>query len=180
MTTTVSRPATGSESTPLRRQISRPMLTVFVIGDVVGAGTYGMARQGIVPRAMGRVHGERRTPWVAIVFVAALAMLLLLLGDLDSLADTTVLLLLGVFICVNVAALVLRRDRVEHPHWRAPTVLPVLGVAACSGLIVQKAFEDAVIFAYAGGLLALGVVLWAVNRALAGPAEPIDPTGLAD
>ncbi len=140
----------------------------------------GMARQGIVPRAMGRVHGERRTPWVAIVFVAALAMLLLLLGDLESLADTTVLLLLGVFICVNVAALVLRRDRVEHPHWRAPTVLPVLGVAACSGLIVQKAFEDAVIFAYAGGLLALGVVLWAVNRALAGPAEPIDPTGLAD
>ncbi len=141
---------------------------------------YGMARQGIVPRAMGRVHGERRTPWVAIVFVAALAMLLLLLGDLESLADTTVLLLLGVFICVNVAALVLRRDRVEHPHWRAPTVLPVLGVAACSGLIVQKAFEDAVIFAYAGGLLALGVVLWAINRALAGPAEPIDPTGLAD
>jgi amino acid transporter len=141
---------------------------------------YGMAQQGIVPRAMGRVHGERRTPWVAIVFVAALAMALLVLGDLESLADTTVLLLLAVFICVNVAALVLRRDRVEHDHWRAPTVLPVLGAIACSGLIVQKAFEDAVIFAYAGGLLALGVALWALNRALAGPAEPIDPAGLAD
>ena len=32
---------------------------------------YGMAAQGIVPRAMGRVHGGRRTPWVAIIFVAA-------------------------------------------------------------------------------------------------------------
>ena len=45
---------------------------------------------------------------------------------------------------------------------------------------MQKAFEDAVVFAYAGGLLALGVVLWAISRALTGPAEPIDPAKLAD
>jgi basic amino acid/polyamine antiporter, APA family len=141
---------------------------------------YGMSQQGIVPRAMGRVHRERRTPWVAIIFVAALAFTLLLLGDLESLADTTVLLLLGVFVFVNIAVLVLRRDRVEHEHWRAPTVLPVLGAVACLALIVQKAVEDPVIFAYAGGLLALGVVLWAINRALTGPAEPIDPAALVD
>ncbi len=141
---------------------------------------YGMAQQGIVPREMGRVHGERRTPWVAIVFVAALAIMLLAVGDLESLADTTVLLLLIVFVCVNAAVLTLRRDRVEHDHWRAPTVLPALGVLACLGLIVQKATEDAVVFAYAGGLLALGAVLWAINRALTGPIEPIDPASLAD
>ena len=90
---------------------------------------YGMAQQGIVPTPMGRVHGERRTPWVAIIFVAALALVLCALGDLESLADTTVLLLLCVFVSVNIAVLMLRRDRVEHDHWRAPTVLPVLGVA---------------------------------------------------
>ena len=90
------------------------------------------------------------------------------------------LLLLGVFVTVNAAVLILRRDPVDHDHWRAPTLLPVLGVAACAGLIVQKAVEDAVIFAYAGGLLALGVVLWAVSRALTGPAEPVDPAGLVD
>ena len=84
------------------------------------------------------------------------------------------------FVCVNAAVLVLRRDPVDHDHWRAPTVLPVLGAAACLGLIVQKAFEDAVIFAYAGGLLALGVALWALNRALAGPCEPIEPDRLVD
>src|ERR671921_322850 len=37
---------------------------------------YGMAAQGIVPRGLGRVHGGRRTPWVAIIFVAALAVAL--------------------------------------------------------------------------------------------------------
>jgi hypothetical protein len=45
---------------------------------------------------------------------------------------------------------------------------------------VQKATEDAIIFAYAGGLLALGVVLWAISRALTGPAEPVDPALLVD
>jgi APA family basic amino acid/polyamine antiporter len=141
---------------------------------------YGMAAQGIVPRELGRVHGGRRTPWVAIVFVAALAVALIALGDLESLADTTVLLLLMVFVCVNVSVLILRREPVEHDHWRAPTALPVLGVAACLGLIVQTAIEDTVIFAYAGGLLALGVALWGVNRALTGPAEPVDPATLVD
>ena len=74
----------------------------------------------------------------------------------------------------------LRRERVEHDHWRAPTVLPVLGAIACFGLIVQEAFEDAIVFAYAGGLLALGDGLCAISRALAGPAEPIDPAALVD
>src|SRR5215211_4295740 len=141
---------------------------------------YGMAAQGIVPRQLGRVHGGRRTPWVAIVFVAALALALVALGDLEALADTTVLLLLMVFVCVNAAVLILRRDPVEHEHWRAPTALPVLGALACLGLIVQKAFEDAVIFAYAGGLLALGVALWGMTRGLTGPAEPVDPAALLD
>ena len=141
---------------------------------------YGMAQQGIVPRQMGRVHGERRTPWVAIVFVAALALVLCALGDLESLADTTVLLLLCVFVSVNIAVLVLRRDRVEHDHWHAPTFLPVLGVAACLALIVQKAVEDPIIFAYAGGLIALGVVLCLLSRSMAGPAEELDPAKLVD
>ena len=140
---------------------------------------YGMAQQGIVPRVMGRVHPERRTPWVAIVFVAALAMTLVVVGNLESLADTTVLLLLSVFVTVNIAVLVLRRDPVEHDHWRAPTVLPILGAVAALALIVQKAFDDAVVFAYAGGLLALGVVLWGISRALTGPVEPIDPAKLS-
>ncbi len=141
---------------------------------------YGMAAQGIVPRAMGRVNRNRKTPWVAIVFVAVIAFALVGLGDLESLADTTVLLLLMVFVCVNVAVLILRREPVEHEHWHAPTALPVLGAIACLGLIVQKAVEDTVVFAYAGGLLALGVVLWLLNRALTGPAEPVDPVLLVD
>jgi APA family basic amino acid/polyamine antiporter len=126
---------------------------------------YGMSNEGIVPKALGRVHPDRRTPWVAIVFTASLAAILVVIGDLDTLADTTVLLLLFVFVCVNTAVLVLRREPVDHDHFRAPTAVPVLGALACAALIVHKAFDDLTVFAYAGGLIALGIVLWALTRA---------------
>jgi APA family basic amino acid/polyamine antiporter len=125
---------------------------------------YGMSNEGIVPAVFGRVHAGRRTPWVAIVFTAGLALVLVTLGDLESLADTTVLLLLIVFVCVNVAVLVLRSDRVEHEHFRAPGVIAILGAATCAALIVQKAVDETDTFLYAGGLIALGIVLWLINR----------------
>ena len=133
---------------------------------------YGMSNEGIVPRAFGRVHPSRRTPYVAIAFTAALALVLVTLGDLESLADTTVLLLLFVFICVNVAVLVLRRDPVEHEHFHAPSAIPVIGAAACTALIVQKAVTETETFLYAGGLIVLGIVLWLINRALTTPESP--------
>jgi len=128
--------------------------------------TYGMSRQGIVPRIFGTVHPRRRTPLAAIVFTTALAMVLISTGDLSDLADTTVLLLLVVFIVVNVSVLVLRRDGVDRPHFHAPTVFPVLGIAVCIALMTEKSAET---YARAGILLAVGVVFWVVNR-LAGGA----------
>jgi len=118
---------------------------------------YGMAREGVVPAPLGRVHEARRTPWVAIVFVAALACLLAVTGDLSDLADTTVLLLLIVFAIVNVCALVLRRDQVDHDHFRAPTAMPVIGCAVSLAVMTTK---DAETFARAAVLIAAGVALW--------------------
>jgi amino acid transporter len=141
---------------------------------------YGMARQGIVPRVMGRIHRGRRTPWVAIIFTTVLAGVLVAVGNLEILADTTVTLLLLVFVFVNVAVLILRGERVEHEHWHAPTALPVIGAAVSAGLVVQKVADDASIIAYAGGLLLLGAALWGVSRALTGPVEEIDPATLMD
>ena len=135
---------------------------------------YGMAQQGIVPRALGRVHRERRTPWVAIVFIAALAFALLALGDLESLADTTVLLLLLASSCSSTSRCsCCGAIRVDHEHWRAPTALPVLGARACLGLIVQKATEDPIVFAYAGGLLG-------ARRRAVGDQPGADGAGRAD
>src|SRR3712207_997667 len=99
---------------------------------------YGMSREGIIPRPFGRVHGGRRTPWVAIVFTTLLAAVLVVSGDLSDLADTTVVLLLLVFAAVNVSVLVLRRDPVDRDHFHAPSAIPVIGAIVSLGLLTTK------------------------------------------
>jgi amino acid permease-like protein len=111
---------------------------------------YGMAAQGILPTALGGVHSDRRTPWVAIPFTTALATLLISSDD-GHLTDTTVILLLMVFVVVNNAVLVLRRDPVEHRHYQAPTVLPALGAVRCVVLLINKAVDDITVYGYASG-----------------------------
>lgn len=53
------------------------------------------------------------------------------------LAGAMVLLLLVVFIAVNAAVLVLRRDPVGHHHYRVPVVLPIAGLVSCLLLMTQ-------------------------------------------
>jgi len=127
---------------------------------------YGMANEGVVPRLLGTVHATRRTPWVAILFTASIAAVLAILGDLTTLADTTVLLLLIVFVGVHVSLLVLRKTPVDHAHFKAPAVLPWLGAATCAGLAVQQVVEDPKLVLWAGGLLAFGLILWTIERAV--------------
>ena len=85
-----------------------------------------MSSQGVVPRFLSRVHRSRQTPYVAIVFTTIVVMGLITMGTvfgdaLSTLASTTVVLLLLVFITVNVSVLVLRRERVDHDHFKAPS-----------------------------------------------------------
>jgi amino acid transporter len=124
--------------------------------------SYGMAEHGLLPGALTRVLPNRRTPWVAIVATTVVAMLLTLVGDLSTLAETVVLLLLFVFISTNVAVLVLRRDTVAHSHFRVWTVVPVLGVASCVLLLTQ---QSATVWLFGAILLAVGAVLYVVARA---------------
>ena len=125
---------------------------------------YGMSEQRLLPAVLGRVLPHRRTPWVAIAVTTLVAMALSLVGDLTDLASTVVLLPLFVFLSTNTAVLVLRRDPVGADHFRAPTVLPVLGIASCLLLLWQ---QEARTRGFAVVLLLGGVVLYVATR----PAE---------
>ncbi|BBX17703.1 amino acid permease [Mycolicibacterium duvalii] len=126
--------------------------------------TYGMAVQGLLPGGLATVLPNRRTPWVAIVATTVVAMLLTLTGDLSTLAETVVLLLLFVFTSTNVAVLVLRRDPVDHDHFRVWTAVPVLAVGSCVLLLTQ---QSATVWLFGAILLAVGAVLYAAARRLA-------------
>ncbi len=136
---------------------------------------YGLARQGVLPRALGRVHATRRTPWVSILFTTAIAFGLI--GAVVTgaggqavalLGGTTALLLLCVFTIVNVALIVLRRQGpVGHDHFRAPSWTPYVGAASCAFLAGPWARSAGQMEQYriAAWLLAVGVLLWSLTAA---------------
>jgi basic amino acid/polyamine antiporter, APA family len=145
---------------------------------------YGMSRERVLPAIFGKVHPTRRTPYIAIAFTTLLAFgLIIFVGEVPALGGTTALLLLCVFTVVNIAVLALRKDKIEHNHFRTPTFLPVVGALACAFLAGPWTGRDPVQYKVAGVLIGIGVVLWVVtvliNRATGQvAAEPL--TGEAD
>lgn len=125
---------------------------------------YGMGREGVLPAALGRVHPDRRTPYVAIAFTTLMAFALItFVGEIPALGGTTALLLLCVFVVVNIAVLILRRDRVAHEHFRTPTALPILGALSCAFLAGPWTGRDPTQYKIAGVLMAIGIALWFVT-----------------
>lgn len=128
---------------------------------------YGMANERIIPRGFGKIHPSRRTPWVAILFTSLVAVVLVSSFDIDILGGTTSLLLLLVFTVVNVAVLVLRKEKVTHEHFSAPTWIPVLGAITCAFFASPFAGRPAREYAIAAALLGIGVVFWLINHFVA-------------
>lgn len=136
---------------------------------------YGMAKQGVVPRVFARTHAGRRTPWVSIVFTAALVCVLLSSSDVARLADVTVVFLIIVYGMVCLAAIRLRSRPLEHEHYSAPTWVLYLGVVANAGILVYTVLDDPGTLTWCGAILAIGVILYFVNNALTkGDPPPID------
>ena len=126
---------------------------------------YGMSNESVLPAVLGKVHAKRRTPYVAIVFTTLLAFgLITFVGEVPALGGTTALLLLCVFTVVNIAVLVLRRDKVDHEHFHTPSFLPVLGALSCAFLAGPWTGRDPVQYSVAGALH------WDRHRVVAGHA----------
>ena len=153
-----------------------PIISMFAVANsalinmmMASRLLYGMSRQGVLPKFLASVHERTRTPWAAILFTTVLGLgLIILVSNSDSeairaLGGTTALLLLGVFAFVNVAVLVLRRDKVQHEHFRIQTFFPWLGAIACIFLVTPITGRDVIQYQVAGWLLLLGVVMWGIT-----------------
>jgi basic amino acid/polyamine antiporter, APA family len=184
----------GEGETPLLKVVSAGapgfplgifgLITMFAVGNsalinmlMASRLVYGMSREGVLPPILGRVHRVRRSPYIAIAFTSLLAFgLITFVGAVPALGGTTALLLLGVFTIVNIAVLVLRKDKVDHQHFRSPTILPVLGALSCAFLVGPWTGRASVQYAIAGILLAIGVVLWVVT-VLVMRSQGLKPSG---
>lgn len=123
---------------------------------------YGLAEAGLLPRAFGRVLPKRRTPWVSILVVAGLTIVLTLVGNVSTLAETTVLLLLLVFLSANISVLVLKKDKVGHDHFTVPRIVPILAMIASIALLTQ---QTGVVWLGAIAYIVVGSLLFLAARA---------------
>jgi amino acid transporter len=88
----------------------------------------------------------------------------------ERLATITVVFLVFVYALVIVCALK-QRGKDEHPGvFRASTPLLVLGIAGNAAILVYTVLDDPTSLLWVAGLLGLGAVLYAVQRARGGGA----------
>ena len=120
--------------------VANTALVNYVMGSRL---LYGMAKQGLLPAVLGKVHGVRQTPHVAVGVLLAIVVVLQFAGDISQLASATVLLLLVVFVLVNGALIVLkRREGNIAGCFNAPVAVPAFGALICLGMIVGRALQD--------------------------------------
>lgn len=155
-----------------------PFLAVFAVANtalinmlMASRLLYGMANQDVLPRVLGKVSPNRRSPYAGIAFstVLALALIVYVANRAEddvvvNLASVTSLLLLGVFTVVNIACLVLRRDGRES-RFRSPGITPYVAAAATAFLIGPWVDRPGIVYQIALVLLLIGVVLWAITWA---------------
>jgi len=135
-----------SRAAPLIHPVVFTGITLFAVANtgLVNYVTssrliYGMARQGLLPGALGNVHAGRRTPHIAIAALFLILAPLALTGTIAELASATVLLLLAVFTVVNGSLFVLKRRKGERPgQFEIPRFVPALGMLVCLTLIVVR------------------------------------------
>lgn len=122
---------------------------------------YGMSNQGLLPKAAGKVHAQRQTPWVGVVFAGAATLILVLTGGLQILAQTTGLLISLVFLMVHLSLLQVKRKKKPHSGITLPVIFPLIGVLLCLGLIFHfpaGAFLRSLI------VLAIGLGVWILQK----------------
>ncbi len=142
---------------------------------------YGMAREDVVPSIFARIHRTRRSPYVALFFGASVVAALLVIGAVirssqsglpeeeqldivDRLATITVVFLLFIYALVIVACLKLRGRDETSETYRASTPLLIAGIVGNLAVLLYTLIDDPGALYWVAGLLAVGLVLYLLQK----------------
>ncbi len=175
---------TDELDTNLKRAIGPGLLTVFVIGDILGAGIYALVGE-VGAETGGAIWTAFMAAFVLALFTAfAYAELVskypqaagaaLYTQRAFRMPFFTFMVAFAVMSSGIASASTLRRDQVDHDHFQGPAIFPILGALVAAWLLVDTALDDFSLVLRALILLAVGVVLWAINRLVDGPPENVD------
>lgn len=138
----VFKAATGNEATVIIMISLLATLNGVLVNIIMGSRfLYGMGRKGWIPQWFAKVS-RLHVPARGTVIVGGLALIAALILPIESLAQTTSLLLLFVFLAVNVSLIVVRRrsstDAVDKLRI-SPGFMPWVGALASMALLIGQA-----------------------------------------
>jgi APA family basic amino acid/polyamine antiporter len=99
---------------------------------------FSMARDGLLPPWVGKVHPKFRTPYLTQIFVGIFAAFFTGLFPIQLLGELVNIGTLLAFVLVCIGIVILRRTRPDlNRPFRTPWVpaVPILGVISCAGLM---------------------------------------------
>lgn len=141
--------------------VSNTALLNFIMGSRL---VYGLGKLGLLPKVFARVHARTRTPHISIVLVGSIFLTLAYLGDISSLARSTSLFILIVFMAMSASLLrfqQLENQRGQKRPWHLPQWIPLLSVVGTVTLLIHAQWDD---FKIAGSMLLLMIVLFLIKR----------------
>jgi amino acid transporter len=145
----------------------------YIAGDMLGTprALFALARDGVLPSPLVRVHPRYRTPALAIVLYAAVVALLAISSSFERLvvmANVSALLLY--LMCVAASYQLQRRDvRMAGTPFNLPggMVIQLLAAAGIVWLLAQATPEEWTIEAY---VLAAAIIYYVTKRFLRTPS----------
>ncbi|MGQ0764378.1 MAG: amino acid permease [Gemmatimonadota bacterium] len=159
-----------AEGPPILLNASR---FIIALGAVIAMGSvllvfqmgqprifYSMARDGLLPPFMAKVHPRFRTPWVGTILTGTFVASFAAFANIAEVVDLTNIGTLFAFVLVSIGVIVLRyREPNRHRPFRVPgaPVTPLISVVACLYLMLQL---PAVTWVRFGIWLAVGMVIY--------------------
>jgi len=157
------------------------MISIFAaLNGSILAGSrvpFAAARDGLFFLSFARIHPQHRTPSVSILALSAWGALLVLSGKYDELFTYVIFASVILYGMATASVIVLRRKRPEMPRpYRTLgyPVVPILFVAAISGLVVSTLIHSPAQSLKGIGIICLGLPFYFVWRPRAGTGTRID------
>ncbi|WP_419728445.1 APC family permease [Lichenicola sp.] len=147
----------------------------WIGSDILGAPRilFAFARDGLLPRVLGRAHRRTHAPDAAIVVHAVIAAGLALSGSFTGLVVASTLNTAGLYFLGCGAAWVLHRRRIQTVG--EPVDFRLLPVAAAGGMVAMAVLiyvaPPAEILGLVG-VLAASIALYGIMRGIGGRARP--------
>ena len=127
---------------------------------------YGLSSHGSLHNVFSKIHFRTKTPWVAIITTMVASILFVMLGNIVTIANITVFLLVIVYSMVNLSVIVLRlrEPNVERP-FKVPfsiqnyPILPIIGLGSTLFMLTQFGLYVMLLGIFMIGVAALLFVL---------------------